>query len=124
MSYDFDYYSGNHLKYPTKPIKPTISRNPSALVARAWAEALEEYERELEKFEEDRSYYTSENSRLLKEFTEKLQKDYEISDAQFRVLWNEAYDRGHSAGLEEVFSYFDTLYNLVTSYMSVSTHKG
>ena len=41
MSYDFDYYSGSDIRYPEKPVKPRLERNPTAIEARAFADALE-----------------------------------------------------------------------------------
>lgn len=109
MSYDFEYYSGKHLKYPSKPTKPTISRNPSANEARAWADALEEYEREMKSYDEDLSWYRSESRRLQNEFMDRLKKDYGLSDKAFDLVWSKAWERGHSAGLHEVYHEFDDL---------------
>ena len=124
MSYDFDYYSGRHLVYPAKPSRPSIGRSASAIEARAYADALEHYERELEGYEEDKSYYHSQMSALDREFEEKLRSDYAMSKDEFDVIWSEAYDRGHSAGLEEVVSHFDSLYEFAKKYTSVMMMKG
>ena len=124
MSYDFEYYSGRHLKYPSKPPRPSIGRAPSSIEARAYADALEHYERELEGYEEDKSYYHSQMSALGREFEEKLRSDYAMSEGEFDVIWTEAYDRGHSAGLEEVVSHFDSLHTFVHKYMLVWYEKG
>lgn len=120
MTYDFDFYSGAHLHTPIKPSKPTISRNPSSIEARAFADALEEYEREFKGYEEDKRWYQSERSRLDRELRDKLKKDYGLSDEEFDVLWSDAYDRGHSGGIQEVYGYFDSLYDFVLKYISVA----
>lgn len=120
MSYDFEYYSGKHLSYPTRPTKPTISRNPSAIEARAWADALEEYERELKSYDEDLSWYRSESSRLHTEFMDKLKKDYDLSDKPFDLIWSKAWERGHSAGLHEVYHEFDDLFEFLIKWSKVS----
>jgi hypothetical protein len=124
MSYDFDYYSGRHLKYPAKPTKPTLGRSPSAIEARAYADALEYYDRELDGYKEDKSYYHSQMSSLCREFEEKLRSDYAMSEGEFEVIWSEAYERGHSGGLEEVVSHFDSLYEFVKKYTSVMMMRG
>jgi hypothetical protein len=124
MSYDFDYFSGRHLKYPAKPTKPTLGRNPSSTEARAFADALEEYEREFKGYEEDKRYYQSQMSALHKEFLNKLKADYAMGDEEFDAIWSEAYDRGHSGGLGEVFGEFDRLYDFVNKYTSIMMMKG
>jgi hypothetical protein len=124
MSYDFDHYSGRHLKYPTKPTKPTLERNPSSIEARAFADALEEYERKCRSYEEDKSYYQFQMAVLHREFADKLKADYGMGDAEFDTIWGEAYDRGHSGGLEEVFNEFDRLYDFVNKYTSIMMMRG
>ena len=118
MNYDFDYFTGAHLKYPIKPTKPTIGRNPSAIEARAWAEPPEEYEREMKGYQEDKSWYQSEKSRLMSEFKTKLQADYHLSDAEFDTLWDESHARDE--GLPSIYNEFDRLYDFVLKFMDVS----
>jgi len=124
MNYDFDYFAGRHLKFPKKPTKPTLERNPSAIEARAFADALEEYEREMKSYEEDKCFYQSELTSLQREFRDKLKSDYSLTDAEFVVLWSEAYDRNHSGGLEEMANAFDSLYDFVLKYMDAAKQKG
>lgn len=119
MSYDFDYYSGNMLRMPSKPIKPTISRNPSAIEAKAWAEALEEYEREMKGYNDDLSFYRREKSALLIKFQDKLRFDYNLSVPAFDVIWAEAWSRGHSSGLHDVYHEFDELYEFLDKWKKV-----
>ena len=124
MSYDFDYYSGRHMVYPIKPTKPTLGRNPSSLEARAWAEALEEYEREFKGYEENKLWYQTERARLEEELQDKLKKDYALSESEFSILWSEAYSRSHSGGLSEVYNEFDSLFDLVGRYILANYEKG
>jgi ClpP class serine protease len=123
MSYDYDYFSGLHLKLPSQPAKPTLGRNPSAIEARAFADALEDYERAFRSYEEDKSYYQSQISALHHEFTDKLKADYGLSDEEFDVIWSEAYDRGHAYGLEEVASHFGSLYDFALKYAAAAKRK-
>ena len=116
MSYDFDYYSGNYLKAPIKPIKPFLCRNPTAIDARAYADAMEEYERNFESYKEDYSYYTKSKNALIEEFENRLTIEYDLSEKQFKFLWSESYDRRHSGGLEEVHAEFVSLYYLIDRY--------
>lgn len=117
MSYDFDYYSGHDLKYPSKPTKPTLGRNPTAVDARAFADALEEFEREYKGYLEDKSYYNSMVSARMNEFQVKLMNDYGLCQQEFDVIWEKAWEDGHSAGLSEVYWHFDSLFDFVHKYM-------
>lgn len=123
-NYDFDHYSGAHLISPKKPTKPTLERNPSAIEARAFADALEEYEREFKGYEEDKRWYQSQKSALMQDFKDKLKKDYALSDEEFDIIWSEAYDRGHSRGLEGVYSHFDSVHDFAERYARVWGEKG
>lgn len=116
MSYDFDYYSGKYLKSPVKPKKPSLERNPTALDARAYADAMEEYERELEGYKEDFTFYQRSAGALLEELENRLKIEYGISDLQFNLIWSEAYDRKHSYGLEDVYHEFDSLFEFANTY--------
>jgi hypothetical protein len=120
MSYDFEYYSGKHLSYPTKPRKPSPPHRPIAIEARAWADALEEYEREMKSYDEDLSWYRRESGRLHTEFMDKLKKDYGLSDKPFDLIWSKAWERGHSAGLQEVYHEFDDLFEFLIKWSKVS----
>ena len=116
MSYDIEYYSGEMLRPPEKPAKPRLERNPNAIEARAFADALEEYERELRGYTENLNWHRSQIRVLLTEFQDTLKSDYKLSDSQFSVLWNEAYNRGHSGGLSEVYHEFASLHNFAEKY--------
>ena len=116
MNYDFDYYSGGHLSVPQKPVKPTIGRNPSAIEARAWAEALEEYESALASYNENLGWYRSEKAALLIKFQDNLRTDYDLEATAFDAIWSEAWDRGYSGGLHEVYHEFDRLFEFLEKY--------
>lgn len=119
MSYDFDYYRGTDLRAPSKPVKPTLGRNPNAIEARAFADALEEYEREFRAYEEDRSFYQRSVNVRAREFEDKLKKDYGLDDDEFAVIWSEAYNRGHSGGFSEIYSEFDSLFDFALKYAEI-----
>lgn len=115
MTYDFDYFTGRHLTYPQKPARPVLGRNPSAIEARAFADAMEDYERGLSCYEEDMTFYKGEIKRLRNEFVEKLKADYGLCDAEFNVIWQEAESLGN--GLHETFIEFDRLFDFVKVYV-------
>jgi len=116
MAYDFEYYSGAYLTVPTKPVKPVLGRNPTAVDARAFADALEEYEREYKGYQEDLSWYRGEKSNLLTAFRDKLCSDYNLSDKAFDLIWAKAWERGHSSGLHEVYQEFDDLHDFIQEW--------
>lgn len=124
MSYDFEYYSGQMLRMPDKPAKPRLERNASAIEARAYAEALEEYEREMKSYDENLGWYRSEKNVLLTKFKDKLKADYGLIDSEFDAIWEEAYDHSHSGGLQEVYYEFERLYEFAIKYTKVMMIKG
>jgi hypothetical protein len=116
MSYDFKYYSGEMLHTPVKPTKPFLARNPTAVEARAYADALEEYERKRKSYDDNLSWYRREKAELLVKFQLELRTDYGLAESEFNVIWNAAWERGHSCGLEQVYYEFDTLFDFVKEY--------
>lgn len=120
MSYDYDYYSGRDLIYPKRPSRPSaLPRNATAAEVRHYADQLEVYEGETVIYKElDREYSDKLNGRL-KELQTKLRDDYDITEAQFFVLWNKAWEDGHSSGLHEVVSIFDDLYDLASEFAAL-----
>ena len=120
MSYNFAYIRGSDLAYPKSPKKPRLSSNPSSQEAREYADALEHYNIAYAEFRDKLAKHTSEIHRREDQFRKELQKEYNLSDAQFAVLWTFAYDDGHSAGYEEVVLYFERYHELVTEYRAAS----
>jgi hypothetical protein len=118
-SYDFDYYEGHDLPLPIKPIKPNLGRKHASFEARAYADALEEYERELESYKENLDWYNSNKRARYTELQTKLCNDYDITVGQFTILWNKAQDQGHSEGLNRVVQLFDEFYDMATEFASL-----
>lgn len=123
QEYDFDYYKGLDLKYPNKPMKPKLDAKHTAFQALVYSQALEEYEREYNAYEEDLSLYRAQLSDRQVKLIEELKYDYDLSDAQVYVLWGFAYERSHSGGLEEVVSAFNSLHEIVSKYETASKKK-
>ena len=120
MSYDFEYYSGQYLKFPTKPVKPSLGRNPTAIDARAYADAMELYERELESYKEDYAYYSRLKNANLQEFKDRLIVEYNLSKSTFEFIWTEANETSDYDGLEAVFNKFEKLYDFVNIFNKIS----
>jgi hypothetical protein len=120
MDYDFDYYGGKDLHYwHVKPAKPTLGRNPDAIEARAWADAMEEYEREMKGYTEARDEYTRRINGRLFELKTRLRDDYDITEAQMHLLWARAWEDGHSEGLNRVVAIFDELYDIASKFAAL-----
>jgi hypothetical protein len=119
MNYDFDYYSGKNLYCPTKPVKPTLGRNPSAIEARAWADAMEEYESEFEVYLEDLDHYNRSINNRVCELKTRLRDDYDITDSQLGVLWSKAWEDGHDEGLRRVVDIFNELYDIASQFAAL-----
>ena len=118
-NYDYAYYEGEDLKYYSKPTKPTLSRNPNSVEALAYAEALADYERELESYKENIAYYTAQKTLRMKELRETIQADYDINEKQFAVLWSAAYENGHSEGIQQVVNRFDGYYDMASAFAAL-----
>ena len=120
MSYDFDYFNGQDIVAPSKPSAPSIATKPTAADARAYADALDVYEREYADYNEKRQLYQGNKSKRIREFERKLKDDYGLSDLEFNAIWGEAYDRAPYANrLQDVHEEFDRLYHFVKNYISV-----
>jgi hypothetical protein len=123
MSYDFDYYSGHMLRVPEKPKKPLLPRNPSAAEARAYADALEEYDRERLGYGEYLGWYNEQKEKLQTAFKNQLRSDWGMGEQEFDFLWDEAYELSHSGGLSEVYCQFDRLKTFADEYTRVMLMK-
>jgi hypothetical protein len=118
--YDYDYFEGKDLRYPAKPVKPVLTRNPTAAEARAYANSLEGYERDLCAYKEDRDQYDREMTLRGQKLHDRIRDDYDITEDQFDLLWSKAVDRAHSSGsLEEAVANFEELYELAAQFAAL-----
>jgi hypothetical protein len=117
--YDYAYYEGADLKSYSKPIKPRLGRRPNSVEALAYAEALAEYERELESYKEHMEYYNQQRDGRMNQLHEAIQVDYDINPKQFAWLWSAAYENGHSEGLQQVVNRFDEYYNMASAFAAL-----
>ena len=53
MSYDFDYYSGKDIEYPTRPKKPVLPSKPTPNDYRTYADQIEIYDTEKAEYNEE-----------------------------------------------------------------------
>ena len=119
MNYDLDYFNGRDLIYPASPKKPLLVKDATAAQVREYADQLEVYEAEMVKYRGHREWYNTETNRRLQELRDRVRDDYDITQAQFDLLWNRAWEDGHSSGLHEVLSHFDDLYELATKFAAL-----
>ena len=112
MSYDFDHYSGAHLKAPVKPKKPVLGHNPTAIEARAYADALEEYERNMKSYKEDMSYHNHQKEELFNKFKTDVMFDYDLKELQFDLIW----EYTPSTSLQETYCEFRRLHEFGEAY--------
>jgi ribosome modulation factor len=117
--YDYDYFEGKDLRYPAKPSKPVLTRDPTAAEARAYANSLEGYERDLCAYQEDRDQYDREMTMRGQKLHDRIRDDYDITEDQFLLLWARAHDDGHSESLHRVVEIFEELYELATQFAAL-----
>jgi hypothetical protein len=123
MNYDFDYYTGTYLERPKKPTRPALGRDASSLEARAYADALGDYEKSLEAYKQENDYYNKQCKDLIAEFYRQVKIDHSLGDAEFDLIWGEAYSRAHSGGLEETYNEFLELRDFYQRCASVMLMK-
>lgn len=115
----FDYYSGKDLVFPRKPQKPVLSENPTPEEVRQYADRLEECEIEFDKYLElAKEYYKILNAREA-EFRNDVRSKYcpEFSDEVFDIIYNKAWEDGHSSGHHRVVELVDELSCFVLEIM-------
>jgi hypothetical protein len=119
MSYDYDYFSGKDLHYPVKPTKPRMGSTPTAAEARAYADNLEVYEAEMTDYTENKDWYNRQTNLRMIELHDRIRDDYDITEAQFNVLWRRAWEDGHSESLRRVVEIFDELYEMASEFAAL-----
>lgn len=115
----FDYYSGEDLVFPQRPSKPSWPSKPTSTEVRQYADKLEEYEIDFKKYSElKKEYYEILNARAV-EFRNDIHSEYssELTDAAFTVIFNKAWEDGHSSGHYRVVELVDELTDFVLEIM-------
>lgn len=116
---NFEYYAGDDLDFPTRPRKPIMPEKPTSTDVRQYADKLEEYEIDFKKYSKLKNeYYEILNTRAV-EFRNDIHSEYcpEFSDAAFSVVFNKAWEDGHSEGHYRVVEIVDELTDLVLEVM-------
>ena len=121
MKYDFDYYCGRDLKYPPRPVKPMLCKDHDPDTVKQYADDLEKYNVDYEEYKTARTEYGLQLNQRKEEFRNHLRGDYGLSQTQFDILWNHAWDHGHSSGLHEVYYWFNEFYEMAAKFAAASS---
>jgi hypothetical protein len=105
--------------YPVKPNMPKLSSKATPQEVRLYADQLEAYEAEMVRYKDEFAWYKNKFDARLNELKTRLRDEYDITDAQFFILWNKAYDDGHSEGLQRVVGIFEELYELASEFAAL-----
>lgn len=119
---DFNYYNARDIPYPSNvgPKKPSLPANVTAVSAQQFADQMVVYEKERAVYVDAQRQYNETVQQRLGEFRQTIQKEYALTDGLMNILWDAAWDEGHSAGLEEVYYYFQKYHGLVTRFRAES----
>ena len=110
---EISYYSECGV-YPKIPQKPFLNQKATASDARAYADALEAFEIEMNSYEEKKNAYYKKQSELHEEFMKDLFEHFGVSqNPKARLCFEKAWDRGHSYGYEGVMSCFEDIVDLI-----------
>ena len=123
MDYDFEYYTGKDLIYPKTPSRPRLSVKPTATEARDYATAMDISETNMKEYTAHCKLYRDQISARMTEFQDRVRTDYDITQAQFDILWYKSYDVGHNCGLQEVLIHFDEFYQLAVDFAKNGRHR-
>ena len=118
MEYDFDYYDRRDLVYPKSPTKPRLSQNANSEEARTYANELATYEHAMAFYRYQVDEYRAQSNQRIAELRDRVRDDYNLTQAQFDLLWHKAWEDGHSCGLHEVLYHFDDLYDFVKDFVA------
>ena len=114
QDWDWDYFAGRDIEYPQgRPSKPVMPKNPTPTALREYADELESYEALKSAWNRAVKKYQDAVAARQAEFRAELRKTGDFTDEQFDLLWSEAWELGHSSGLNEVAYHFDELHGLV-----------
>jgi hypothetical protein len=116
---DFDYYSGRDLTYPARPKRPTLAPKHTSQDARDYADAMEHFESALVNYHAEMSDYNTKTLAREQELKDTLRDVNDLNEDQFNLLWNFAWEEGHSAGLSEVVNRFEDYYDLVNQFVKL-----
>ena len=118
MDFDLNYYSAEDLFQPLRPSRPILEKTPTSKAALEFANELQEYENRIAEYNQQREENSKVRQERMLELEQNVRDQYGLTQAQFNVLWEKAWDDGHSEGLGRVLEIFDDLDTLVSEFNS------
>ncbi len=111
---NFDAYKVTSVQYPAMPHKPTLKHHPTAAEARAYADAKDEYDKQMVTHREAVKAYHIEEGRLMDQFRKDAIEEAGLTghpkaDKAFALAWQE----GHASGLSDVMTHLYELAELL-----------
>lgn len=108
----------NKATYPSKPAEPAVLRKRAKELTDDEVATLGEVSRAYDEakatYEADRRNYGTESGRLTTLLQADLEAEYGVTGhPKANLLWEKAYDRGHSAGMGEVINVWTDLVDLI-----------
>lgn len=110
------YYSGEDLVRPATPKRPYLTKSATAVEVRLYADQLEVYESAMVGYDLAIAEWRKNKSVRFADLLVDLAASSGLSLAKTTVLYNKAYEDGHSGGLGEVINNFHDLVDLVTRF--------
>lgn len=105
---------GNPEAYPQSPRKPRLNPKANPAEIRDFADKLEAYDAEMKLHRDLVASYHARSAALEAEFRHDLEVAFGMmGHAKADLLYSKAWQMGHSAGLNEVASYYSDLVDLV-----------
>lgn len=111
-----EYYGAEDIEYPARPRRPYLTDRYDPVSIRQYADDLEAYtEAKAAHDVAMKDYRTAVNGRLA-ELVVDLAADYQITEAQAKVVFNMAWEDGHSSGVHEVVQRFEELVDMAMDF--------
>jgi hypothetical protein len=113
-------YYNTKLPYPQKPQRPTFATDSSMEEAKEYISDLQVYHAYMDAYKSNRTIYDADTVRLTTLFCNEAIADVFGDDAArfpnlCGVLYNLAYEHGHSNGLSEVYNYLQDYAKVVNA---------
>jgi hypothetical protein len=109
----YNYYR-NAGEYPVRPVQPRMGA-VTAENARIYANAVEQYEKDMLVYNQSKNAYNKRQSELMAEFEKDLLEEFGLTNhPKASKIFSYVWDKGHAAGFEEVYSEMNSLSELFT----------
>ena len=118
MIKSYDWYKGVDIQMPRRPLQPCLPPNHTAKDALIYADALHDYELAMEEYQSARNIYQTNINARYDQWREDLRTKFGLCQAEFDIIMEETYYRGHHADLEEVAAIFESLCLFVHKYIT------